>query len=181
MSDSARVTSIPSVADFLGSLRRFEETVEDALLSLDQQVARALDWFDGDCPTHWKQTVQRCFNLVAETRAQLEACKMKRVAGHRPSCYEEKQNHLAAKQKLQQSQETVKAVRKWSIRLHHDADEYRGRIGRLRRFLEGDFARTINLMERTLASLEAYAGSTGPPPDSTAANEEGGTGTVDDT
>ena len=47
MSD-ARVTSIDAIVAFRGAVRTFEEDAAQAILSLDEQSRRALDWIEHD-------------------------------------------------------------------------------------------------------------------------------------
>lgn len=156
MSESAHVTSLEAIAAFRAALLQFRDHAEQTLLALDQQVARALVWFDREAPLLWKQRIQRCFDDVAAARTRYEACRMRTVAGRRPSCYEEQRDYQVARRRLQEARERADSVRRWARRLHQEADEYRGRTGKLKRFLESDVVKTLGLLERTLEALEAY-------------------------
>lgn len=157
MSESAHVTSIDAIAAFGSALRVFEDDASRALLSVDEQAQGALQWLEGECPAYWREQIRKCFDNVARTRAALETCRMKKVAGNRPACLEELEAHRAAQRKLRQAEEMIEVVRHWAQRVRHELDEYRGRIMSLRRCLEGDVPRTLALLERTVASLDVYA------------------------
>ena len=159
MSESAHVTSTEAIARFEAAARRFGEDASMALLALDQQINRALDWLDHEAPAYWRQQIRKCYDEVARTRTAWENCQLRTVAGDRPSCIEEEKAHRAAKRRLEVASEKPAEVRKWSIAVHHEVNEYRGRIGRLRQGLEGELPKTIALLERTRAVLEAYADS----------------------
>ena len=156
MSDSAHVTSIEAILNFAGALRRFEDDASRALLTIDQQVGRAQQWLEYEAPVYWREQIRRCFDDISRARSALETCRMRKVAGHRPSCIEEEKALRAAKQRLQVAEEKAELVRRWAGRLRHEVDEYRGRIGSFRRCLESDVPRTLALLERTVAALEAY-------------------------
>ncbi len=156
MSDSARVTSIDAVVAFRGALRTFEAEAAQAILSLDGQTNRALDWLDNEAPAYWRQEVRRCSDLVARTRGELETCKMRTVAGQRAACLEEIEAFRAAQRKLREAEEKIETVRKWAQRVRRELDDYRGRTMGLRMALERDLPRTLGLLDRTISSLDSY-------------------------
>ena len=158
MSDSAHVTSVEAVAHFLAALRRFQDEAVAAADTLEQQTGRALMHFDQELPAAWQRQVRRGFDDIGEARARYETCRTRTVAGHRSACHEEKQDYEQAKRRLREAQEQVELVRQWGVRLHKEIDEYRGRSGRLKHFVEGDLHKTAALLERTLDSLEKYTG-----------------------
>ena len=61
--------------------------------------------------------------------------------------------------RLEQAEEQIEKCRAWGLKLPKLVDEtYRGPANRLNLFLEGDLAKAVALLEKQLASLEAYAG-----------------------
>lgn len=158
MSDDARVSSVEAVQRFHGAVRVFQDEADSALLALDQQVAKVLAWYDYDAPHYWKEQVRRSFDEVARARAAYDTCRMRTVAGHRSSCYEEKEALAAAKRRLEYVQEKVEVVGRWAVRLHQVVDEFRAQSGRFKQYLEGDVEKMAALLGRTVASLESYLG-----------------------
>lgn len=156
MSHSARVTSIDAVAAFRGALQTFEVDAAQAILSLDGQTSRALDWLDNEAPAYWRQEARRCYDLVARTRSELETCKMRTVAGQRAACLEEIEAFRAAQRKLRMAEEKIETVRQWAQRVRREIDDYRGRTMGLRMALERDLPRTLGLLDRTISSLDSY-------------------------
>jgi hypothetical protein len=82
---------------------------------------------------------------------------MRTVAGHKPTCYEEKLALRAAKERLERAQEKVESVSRWCALVRHEIDEFDGRRGSLQRYLETDFAKTVATLGRMIAAIEAYA------------------------
>ena len=153
---SAHVTSVDAVVAFRGALRTFEAGAAQAILSLDEQARRALDWLDNEAPAYWRQEVRRCSDLVARTRSELETCKMRTVGGQRAACLEEIEAYRAAQRKLRMAEEKIDVVRRWAERVRRELDDYRGRTMGLRMALERDLPRTLGLLDRTISSLDAY-------------------------
>ncbi len=158
MSDAARVSSVEAVERFYRAVRVFQGEAENALLALDQQVSKVLAWYDYDAPHYWKEQVRRSYDEVARARTAYDTCRMRTVADHRPSCYEEKEALAAAKGRQEYAREKIEAVGRWSVRLHRVIDEFRAQSGRLKLYLDSDVEKTAALLERTLASLESYLG-----------------------
>lgn len=152
----ARVTSIDAIVAFRGALRTFEESAAQAILSLDEQSRRAMNWIENDAATYWRQEIKRCSDLVARTRSELESCRLRTVGGQRASCLEQEQAYRAAQQKLRMAEEKIEVVRKWSNRVRRELDDYRGRTMGLRMALERDLPRTLGLLDRTISSLDSY-------------------------
>lgn len=157
MSGSANVTSIDAVAAFSSALRIFEDQASRAMLALDEQAKGALQWLEHDAPVYWQAQIRRCFDEVARTRSALETCKMKKVAGNTPACIEETEAYRAAQRRLRRAEEMVDVVKKWAQKVRREVDEYGGRTRGFRNCLEAEIPRTLALLDRTLAALEAYA------------------------
>ena len=157
MAESAHVTSIEAIVRFAAALRQFDDDASGALLSLDQQINRALYWLDHEQPMYWRQQIRRCYDEVARTRTAWENCLLRTVAGDRPSWLEEEKAHRKAKKQLEIALEKQELIRRWSIKVHQEVDEYRGRPGGLRRVFDGEIPKTLGLLERTATTLESYA------------------------
>jgi hypothetical protein len=159
------VRSIPAIREFRAAVQMFLEEAEGALDMMRLELQRAFEWIEHDRPQYWQMQQRRAFDQVASTRTALETCLMRTVAGRRPSCIEEKQAHAAAKRRLEHCREQIERVKKWTIKLHHDSNEFRGQLSGLRRTLDHDVPRLAALLERSAEILEGYAQS----PDSTQA------------
>ncbi len=156
MTDSANVTSLDAIRKFRQSLLRFAEEASDAVVGLQMEVTRALEWLEHDRPHYWKAQIRKCQEQVSQARAELERAKTKQVAGHRPSCYEEKKALELAKRRLEYAQQKLEAVKRWTVLVRDEINEYRGRLGPMERCLETDLPRIVALVEKQIAALEAY-------------------------
>lgn len=172
---SAHVQSISVLRDFRAAARVFLEEAEGSLQMIHAELQRAFEWIEHDRPAYWQSQLRRGFDQVSQARAALETCLLRTVADHRPSCIEEKQALAAAKRRLDHCREQIERVKAWNIRLHHDANEFRGRMSALRRVLDQDVPRLIALLERTLTILEEYAEVAPPSEETPAARQVAGT------
>jgi hypothetical protein len=79
------------------------------------------------------------------------------VAGHRNECIEEKKAFQSAKQRLESTEEKLRTIRAWSVKLHRAVDEFQSRVGRLEQSVGEGVPRFLGVLERVTASLDAYA------------------------
>lgn len=154
---SADVTSIPAIREFKVALLKFQDEGRSSLELLQIQLQRVLQWIEQDRPAYWTAQTRRAFDAVAQTRTALTTCQMRKVAGRRPSCIEEKQAYAAAKRRLQHCQDQVRRVKQWSVKLHQERDDFRGRMSGLARVLEQNVPQMAALLERISTTLEDYA------------------------
>ncbi|MEZ6065319.1 MAG: hypothetical protein R3B90_06335 [Planctomycetaceae bacterium] len=154
---SANVRSIEAIRDFRATVQKFAEEVEGALEAVQIELQRAFDWIEHDRPHYWQLQTRRGFDLVAQTRVALSTCQMRKVAGRQPSCIEEKQACAAAKRRLEHCQQQIERVKHWNVKIHHDANEFRGRMGTFQRSLGQELPKLIALLTRTIDVLERYA------------------------
>ena len=159
---SANLRSIEAVHDFRAALIVYVEDASLALQMMTMELQKSFEWIEHDRPHYWNAQMKRAFDLVAQTRASYETCRMRTVAGHRPSCLEEKQAHARAKQRLQMCQDQLKAVKQVANKLRQEADEFRGRLANLQTMLEVDLPAAIVRLEKIVTILEQYAGISRP-------------------
>jgi hypothetical protein len=153
---SANVASIAAIRAFRTALQQFGEDAADALVTLDLEITRGNDHIQNDRRTFWPAQVRQAWDEIAEARVALQRRRAITVADHRPACDEEKRAVAQAQQRLRTAQEKVEIVRKWCRTLTQEVEEYQGRIGRLRQFLDRDLPRAVAALEQMLRALEAY-------------------------
>lgn len=155
---TAKVRNIEAIRDFRVALMMFQQNVNDALVSMQEQVYSALEWMENDRPRHWHQQELKAFDQISEARIALETARMRKsMDDYRPSLIEEKQALQDAKDRLAFCQEKVRIVKAMSVKVRHEADEFRGRMSQLERLIETDLPSMIALLKRMLTALEAYA------------------------
>lgn len=159
----AHVRDLDALRDFRAALIRFSEEVVGALQSMQMELQRGFEWIEHDRPAYWTAQTRRAFDRLAAARTALTVCRTRTVAGNKPACIEEKIAVEQAQARLRLCQEKVPEVKRWIVRLHHDADEFRGRMAGLRRLLDFELPQALAQLDRQIAALEAYAEL--PPPE----------------
>lgn len=157
MGTSARVTSIEAVSRFRQTLASFTDEIAGALFSLRAEIAKTQDWLEHDCPHYWREQTRVAFDRIASARSNLETAQMRgKVAGHRPTCYDEQVALRKAKQRLQFAQDQIDVARRWGNKFRHEAEEYKGCLGKLQYLLDHDLVVLQSKLDGMIRSLEEY-------------------------
>lgn len=156
MSTPAQVRSTASIEAFRLALLKFQQRVEDALIELDGQLRRAVDWIEHDRPAYWRQQVHNADDLIHDAKQNLARCLIYRATDDRPACREERAELKKAQARQAYCREKSERVRHWSRTLKHELFEYQGRVGHLERVLEHDIPRASDALRQILRQLESY-------------------------
>lgn len=154
---SADVRNIEAINDFRIALIIFIEDAQSALQMMGMELNQTSEWIEHDRPQYWKNQERVAFDRVAQTRTAYETCRMRTVAGHRPSCIEERVAYEAAKRRVQHCHEQIEVIKRWARKLSQESDEFVGRLARLQAMLEVDLPKAVARLERMSATLEEYS------------------------
>ncbi len=163
MGQSADVKSHESIDHFRIALIEFQESCSKALTLLETEKYQAIQWLEYDMPSHWKKQVRIRYEEISEARNRLRSCQMRGAIGDKkPSCIEEKKDLEIAKKRQEFAQEMIHVVRKWAIKVHKEADEFTGRVGRCKTVIDNDVTDGIVLLKRMVEALERYLSMSAP-------------------
>jgi hypothetical protein len=159
----ARITSVAVIDEFRVDLANFAVMVQQALIDLELESQRALDWITHDRAVHWKNEARRAAELLARAKDDLvNARTFKRVDNYVPACIDEKKQVELAKRRLEHAEAKMEAVRRWSMAAPRAVDEFRGPVQQLMAMLDGDIPRAMSVLQRMSAALERYTSTEAP-------------------
>jgi hypothetical protein len=153
---NVKVTSIDSLDALRIALKKFDDEAITAVRAMLLTLQKAIDWVEIDRPAYWKTQLKLAFDRVSAARTALSTCQMRSLAGRHPACIEEKVALEKAKHRLQFCQEQIPNMKKWAVKVRHEADEFRGRLAALQKCLDGDVPKMAELLSRSIAALTAY-------------------------
>ena len=162
MSNRANITSIDAVLQTSLALQQFAARVSDALTDLRLESRRAVDWIENDRTRYWPQEVRKASDAVGEALINLERCEMSISPDDKRPCYEEKKALQLAKRRLRTSEEKVRIVKAWRIKINQETDEFEGRLAVMAHYLESQIPRAVAALKRMSAALEKYTQATVP-------------------
>ena len=169
MSRPARITSIGALQTLAGAVQRFRGEAAGALDDLDIEIRRVLEWIHHDRKDYWARELRQSWEAVAQARVQLQCAQIsRRVAGHEPSCIDEKRVLEKAQRRQKTAERKVEAVQHWAGAIDRAVDEFRRNRTRFATWLDTDVPQAVAALNRMSQSLESYI-SLEAPTDSTPA------------
>jgi len=160
MGSRANVKSIDAIHRFRADLRTYEDSLRQTLDMLSAELKRAVDYFESDRATYWPAQARRASDRVAAARINLERCEVTTNPDERPSCHEEKKALERAKQRLLETEQKVKATRKWVRIVKQEVEALQTRLARVTYLAASELPRGNVLLSRLAQRLERYAGRT---------------------
>jgi hypothetical protein len=164
MTSAANITSIDAVRELRAGLLKFAEQVRAALVALELEARRPVEWVEHDRSRYWPREVQRASDRVSEARLALERCELSTSGEDRRFCYDERKALERAKRRLNLAEEKVQAVRRWRVKLQKEVEEFDVQVAKVSRYLDADFLQGIAALERMTAALDRYVEQRGPAP-----------------
>ena len=158
---SANLTNVAVVRMLREALAQFRTAVGDALVALDLEGRRPIDWIENDRTRYWPAQVQKASNELAEARLSLQKCELT-IDGDTRYCYDERKTLEKAKHRLRLCEEKVQAVKRWRMRIHKEVDEFQVQLAKLQGYLDHDLAGAMAGLARMAAALDKYVQTAAP-------------------
>lgn len=159
----ASVTNVAVIAEFRVALANFVVLVRQALIDLEMESQRGLNWITQDRPTHWRAEARKSAELLARAKDDLSNARtFKRMDNYVPACADEKKQVDLCRRRLEHAEQKLEAVRRWGLAAPRAVDEFRGPVQQLMATLDGDIPRAMAVLERMFVALERYAATEAP-------------------
>ena len=158
---TANISSIDAVQGLKLALQQFEADVQDALILLELESRRPVDWIENDRTRYWPREMQKASDAVSEARLAVEQREAAIRPGEGRSSYDARKQLEKAKRRLRLTETKIEAVRKWKLVIRKEVEEFKVQAERLKHFLESDMQRSIATLDRMAESLAAYVAGIG--------------------
>ncbi len=152
----ANVRSVDALKDFKNALIAYAEEARNALSGVDMDVRRTRDWLERDQLMYWQTQVKKRNEQVSQARADLFRRQISQGNSGSVSDSDQKETLRLAIQRLRQAEEKLEKVRRWGPVLQHAIAEYNSAARPLGDRLAGDLVASLALLDRMVASLDAY-------------------------
>ncbi|HUY91509.1 MAG TPA: hypothetical protein VMV10_22405 [Pirellulales bacterium] len=163
MNGSAGVHSVAALEELKNAIAKFQTEGKEALAVTEMAVNRGLDWFQHDLLKQWQSEFRKREEAVTNARADLERCRMQSFGDRTPDCTDQKVALKKAQLRLEEAEQKIKAVKKWSRILEEEVGEYRGPAQELGNVIAGELPKAMADLNRMLTALEAYMSVQAPP------------------
>jgi hypothetical protein len=157
----ANLTSIDAVRILREGLAQFRHAVGDAIVALDLEGRRPIDWIENDRTRYWPAQLQKASNELAEARLALQKCELT-IDGETRFCYDERKVLEKAKHRLRLCEEKVQAVKRWRMRIHKEVEEFQVQLAKLQGYLDNDLVSAMAGLSRMASALDRYVHTPAP-------------------
>lgn len=179
MNRTAQVNSVDAIDRFRAALGLFGEEVGQALSAIRTDLQRFLNWLEHDQLKHWQHEIRVREERVGEAKGDLHRCLAATIDPNRtPSCLQEKKLLAAAKQRLEEAERKLSAVRHWIVVVRQAVIDYHARAEPLATAVAADVPRSMTELARTVARVNAYLELAPPGADQPSASDAGPSGQV---
>lgn len=155
MDQSARVTSIDALRRFKSALMEFCEAAQLALGEGNIEVQRIHSWLQNDRLTYWKQQLKLRNNRLTDAKAELMRAQIASQDG-RGSASLESKNVIKWKRLVEEAEEKIQAVKKWTRNLDREVSLFKARCQPLARTVSGEMDKAFVKIDRATDALEKY-------------------------
>jgi hypothetical protein len=155
MQPPAHVTALDLLRDFRAALAAFRADAQDALAAGELDIRRASDWL-AERKQFWQRQVRALQDEVVQAKSELSRRQLVLPGERVPDCTQQIKALRQAQQRLAHAEERVEQTRRWEPALRRAVDEYEGPARQLGGLLDAELPKAAALLERLLASLEAY-------------------------
>jgi hypothetical protein len=158
MSGYARIDNVDALREFRTRLIKFAEVVQTALADAEGEMARVLVWLETEANTYWTGQIRKRHEAVEKAKDAVRQKKLfKSPTGSQQSAVEEEKMLRMAQKKLEEAEEKLKNVRRYTPRLQKEISIYKGGVQRLATTVSADIPMAIGRLDRMVAAVEAYA------------------------
>ncbi|MEX0711108.1 MAG: hypothetical protein WD278_02085, partial [Pirellulales bacterium] len=158
----AGVYSIAALDDFRAALCSVAAEARQALVAVDLEAARMLEWIQEHQVKHWRSELRRRQEAVTNAKADLDRARISAMFGRPADCIDQKRALQRAKLRLEEAEEKIKAVKHWGRLIEQELAEFKGPFQQLDTTLSVALPLAAAELDRLIAALEAYAAT--PPP-----------------
>jgi hypothetical protein len=93
----ANITSIEALRLLKAAVVQFDAEVQAALVALEMEARRPVEWVEHDRKQYWPRQVQKASDAVNEARLSLQRCELTISGEDNRSCYDERKALQKAK------------------------------------------------------------------------------------
>jgi len=154
---SARVESIDALRALKVALIKFAEAANVALADAESDMQRTQVWLETEGPTYWNGQIAKRNEIVGRCKEAVRQKKLfKDSSGRTPSAIEEEKALRLAMLRLEEANQKLANVRKYSRVVQKETEAYKGHSARLASSVQSDIPLAVHQLSGMIATLEQY-------------------------
>src|SRR5437867_1052968 len=154
MAERAHVTSIDAIEAFRASLIVYLSRTRPVLDDAWDEVIRLRQWLQNDRRLHWENQIRRRTKQLEEAQQALFSANL---ANLREPTAQERSAVVRAKHALEQAQEKLKQVKRWTREFDSRVEPMAKPFEHLRTLLANDLPKAATQLAQVVKTLDAYA------------------------
>src|SRR5437763_2534503 len=155
MAERAHVTSVDAIESFRAHLIAYLGKARPLLEDASDEVSRTRQWLESDRRVFWENQVRRRTKILQEAQ---QAVFSARLSNLRETTTAEQVAVQRAKRALNEAEEKLRVVKKWSLEFDHRADPLVKQLESLRTMLGNTMPKAAAHLAQIVKTLDAYAG-----------------------
>ena len=159
MSQQVKVTSLDALESFRASLIIFMTKARRSVDEAGEEIRRTRTWLQTEQRVHWEGQLKRRRKLLDQATQELVSA---RFSEFNDSPTLQQSQVRKAKAAVEEAEEKLLKVKKWSREFDHYAEPLMKRMEGLRYYLEHDVPEAVVYLSQAQRTLESYA-ETAPP------------------
>jgi hypothetical protein len=159
MPDNANVTSTEAIESFRATLIAYLAKMRPILEDGADEVSRTRQWLQMDRRIHWENQVRRRAKALEQAQ---QAVFSARLSNLRETTTAEQAAVLRAKRSLNEAEEKLRVVKRWSLDFDNRVDPLVKQLEGLRTLLANTLPKAAITLSQLVKTLDAYAGVASP-------------------
>lgn len=157
MSEQINVNSVEALVHFRTQLVKFKERIANALLEADAEMQHTLNWLQSDQKNFWNRRIQSLNQKMHEAKNAL-AMKQHYAMNqdNPPSTVDEEKEVARLKRKIEEAEQKLAAIKKWSRQLDQEILTCKGQLQTLSNFVEGEIPTGMARLNRMVEIIQNY-------------------------
>jgi hypothetical protein len=155
MPDRAHITSVETLDEFRANLIIYLTKARTTLDDVNSEVLHTMNWLQNDQRAYWQQQVRRRSKALEHAQQELFGA---RLSDLRHSADAEQAAARRARQALEEAQDKVRLVRRWSREFDSRIEPLAKQMDSLRNILSIDMKHAVAYLGQVIKTLADYAG-----------------------
>ena len=154
----ANISSVDSLKEFRVGLIKARDALKSSLSETESDIQRLKIWLNQDQRKHWESAYRKRHEQCQTARRELQRKKNETtMLGNRRSFVDEEKAYQKARFQMEEAEQKLKAIKRWSTILEKEIFNYKGSVQALASITEDEMPKACANLESMIISLEKYA------------------------
>lgn len=155
MREAADVRSLDALREARFALGEYRDVVRTALSEALADAQRTQFWIESDRKFHWRMQLKKRQEKLQQEKSELARAQLA-AQGSMVSTREERKRVERAQHAVDDAEQHLRAIARWSTILEREVTIFRGQLQQLGRSIDGDLPKADAKMVNMIEHLEAY-------------------------